>query len=71
VSLQPERITLGRALPPEFIGELIEFGFMILPTAVSTGRIAEITAAYDDLMVSGSSPDFKGWQQNDSAVLCG
>lgn len=59
MSLQPERITPGRALPPEFIRELIEFGFVILPGAVSTGRLAEITAAYDDLMISGSGPDFK------------
>ena len=59
MSIHPERITLDQALPSEFVGELIEFGFVTLPGAVSTGRLAEITSAYDELMISGSGPDFR------------
>lgn len=37
----------------------MELGFVILPGAVSARRLAEISVAYDELMASGSGPDFK------------
>jgi ectoine hydroxylase-related dioxygenase (phytanoyl-CoA dioxygenase family) len=41
------------------IRELIDVGYVILPGAISARRVAEISLAYDELMVPSSSPDFK------------
>jgi hypothetical protein len=59
VDPQFRRITLHHALPTDFVRQLMESGFVILPGAVSAGRLAEISAAYDALMISGSGSDFK------------
>ena len=37
----------------------MDFGFVILPGAISARRVAEIGLAYDELMVPSSSPDFR------------
>jgi len=58
VNLQPGKITLDGTAPTGLGRQLMEFGFVILPGAVSARRLDEIRAAYDELIISGSGPDF-------------
>ena len=45
--------------PTDFVRQLLRRGFVILPCAVSAGRLAVISMAYDELMISGFAPDLK------------
>jgi len=53
------RIASGHALRADAARQLAESGFVILPNAVSTERLAVISATYDEVMSLGSGPNFK------------
>lgn len=43
----------------------MDFGFVVVPGAISATRIAEISATYDELMVPSSSREFKAGSTTD------
>jgi hypothetical protein len=52
-------IALYQSLPVTSVQQLIESGFMIIPGPVLSPRLPELSSAYDEVMNSGASPDFK------------
>jgi len=52
-------ILLHQTLPLTSVQQLIEAGFVVIPGAVSSPRFPELSSAYDEVMNSGASPDFK------------
>jgi len=48
-----------------FVRDLMDFGFVVVSGAIPARRVAEIGMAYDELMVPGSSPDFKAGTTTD------
>jgi hypothetical protein len=47
-----------QTLPVTSVQQLIESGFVVIP-GVSSPRFPELSSAYDEVMNSGGSPDFK------------
>ncbi len=56
---------MARTQPKNFIRELLEFGFVVLPGAISVRRVVEIGRAYDELMALNSSADFRAGSTTD------
>jgi len=52
-------IVLRQTLPVTSVQQLIESGFVVIPGPVSSPRFPELSSAYDEVMNSGASPDFK------------
>jgi hypothetical protein len=52
-------IALYQSLPVTSVHQLIESGFLIIPGPVLSPRLSELSSAYDEVMNSGASPDFK------------
>jgi len=52
-------IALYQSLPVTSVQQLIESGFMIIPGPVLSPRLPELSSAYEEVMNSGASPDFK------------
>lgn len=59
-----------RVIPDEprrmqFVRDLMDFGFVVVPGAIPARRVAEICIAYDELMVQTSNADFKAGSTTD------
>jgi hypothetical protein len=52
-------IASGRTLSSDLSRQLVERGFVVLPTLFAPRKLAELTAAYDQVMKNGSGPDFR------------
>ena len=49
----------------QFVRNLMDFGFVLVPGVISARRVAEIGMAYYELMLPSSSPDFKAGTTTD------
>jgi hypothetical protein len=52
-------IASSKMLSIASVTQLVESGFVIIPGPISTERLPALSAAYDDVMDSGTGPDFK------------
>ena len=52
-------IVLHQTLSATSVQQLIESGFVVIPGPVSPPPFPELSSAYDEVMNSGASPDFK------------
>jgi Phytanoyl-CoA dioxygenase (PhyH) len=52
-------IVLHQTLSVTSVQQLIESGFVVIPGPVSSSRFPELSLVYDEVMNSGTSPDFK------------
>jgi hypothetical protein len=50
---------LSQSLPVTSVQQLVESGLVIIPGPVLSPRFPELSSAYDEVMNSGASPDFK------------
>ena len=56
---QFQRISSGSTLPPQSVRQLVESGFVLVPGALSSDRLSELNAAYDEAVAAAAGPDFK------------
>jgi Phytanoyl-CoA dioxygenase (PhyH) len=54
-----DHLCSGVGLPSQYIRQLIESGFVLIPGPVPGDRLAALATAYDEMMAAASGPDFK------------
>ncbi len=60
-----QRVTLDEPHTTQFVRDLMDFGFVVVPDAIPAKSIVEIGMAYDELMAPSSSADFKAGSTTD------
>jgi hypothetical protein len=59
VDFEFQQVRSRTEVPAEFVRQLIDLGFVVIHGPHSGKRLAELAAAYDQMMALASGPDFK------------